>query len=230
MDYNLNYYNAPSAGGIMATLLVPIIISSIISVIMIVALWKVFTKAGKPGWASIVPIYNSWVLFEIGGQNGAYIFFSLIPCVGPIIFLVYEIKAMLEIAKRFGKTTGFGVLMIFFPYIAFLILAFSNASYSVAAEPVQSSILDVDTQGVSNEKTFNYGYETNNTASAPVEQAQNVEVASQESTEPVVPAQVEESDTSVVSEEPVNTAASQEQFNSSVDRFHTPSALDKKDE
>ena len=97
---------------------------------MIVSLWKVFTKAGRPGWAAIVPFYNMWTLFEIGGQKGAYIFFIFIPFVGSIIYLVFEIKALLEIAKRFGKDTAFGVLSIFFPFVTFPILAFSDAKYT----------------------------------------------------------------------------------------------------
>ena len=74
-------------------LLIGIVFILVIAAVVVyfVGLSKLFKKAGKPGWAAIVPIYNSWVLFEIGGQKGAYIFFSLIPFVGPIIFLVFEI-------------------------------------------------------------------------------------------------------------------------------------------
>ena len=139
MNYNYDYtsgYNlGSSSNASLSTIfssvsIVTWIISLAICVVMIVALWKVFKKAGKPGWAAIVPFYDMWTLFEIGGQKGAYIFFMFIPCAGPIIYLVFEIKAYLEIAKRFGKETWFGVLSIFFPYITFPILAFSDAKYS----------------------------------------------------------------------------------------------------
>ena len=134
-------------------------------VVSIVSLWKIFEKAGKPGWAAIVPFYNLWTLFEIGGQKGPYIFFMFIPCAGPIIYLVFEIKAYLELAKRFGKDTAFGVLTIFFSFVTFPILAFSDAKYSGETSEKKTSILDVDLDGVpeSDKRTFNYGYEKEDT-------------------------------------------------------------------
>ena len=128
-------------------------------------MWKIFVKAGREGWISLIPFYNLWTLFEIGGQKGAYIFFALIPCAGPIIYLVFEIKAYLEIAKRFGKETSFGILSIFFPYVTFPILAFSDAKYSEGTAEKKTSILDVDLDGVpdSNDRTFEYGYEKEDT-------------------------------------------------------------------
>lgn len=174
MNYNYDYtsgYNlGSSSNASLSTIfssvsIVTWIISLAICVVMIVALWKVFTKAGKPGWAAIVPFYDMWTLFEIGGQKGAYIFFMFIPCAGPIIYLVFEIKAYLEIAKRFGKETWFGVLSIFFPYITFPILAFSDAKYSEGTAEKKTSILDVDLEGVpeSSDRSFNYGYEKEDT-------------------------------------------------------------------
>ena len=131
--YTTDYYNTTTtaaAAGLGAAFVVYMIICIAIAAVMIVSLWKVFTKAGRPGWAAIVPFYNMWTLFEIGGQKGAYIFFIFIPFVGSIIYLVFEIKALLEIAKRFGKDTTFGVLSIFFPFVTFPILAFSDAKYT----------------------------------------------------------------------------------------------------
>lgn len=134
MYYTTDYYNTTTtkaaAAGLGAAFVVYMIICIAIAAVMIVSLWKVFTKAGRPGWAAIVPFYNMWTLFEIGGQKGAYIFFIFIPFVGSIIYLVFQIKAYLEIAKRFGKDTTFGVLSIFFPFVTFPILAFSDAKYT----------------------------------------------------------------------------------------------------
>jgi hypothetical protein len=146
-------------------------------------MWKIFTKAGKEGWISLIPFYNLWTLFEIGGQKGAYIFFMFIPCAGPIIYLVFEIKAYLEIAKRFGKDTAFGVLSIFFPYVTFPILAFSDAKYSEGTEEKKTSILDVDLDGVpdSNESTFNYGYEKEDTVvMKPVDEGEETKATDEE--------------------------------------------------
>lgn len=132
MNYYTNDYVISNnvKAGLGAAFIVYMIICLAIAAVMIVSLWKVFTKAGRPGWAAIVPFYNMWTLFEIGGQKGPYIFFIFIPFFGQIIYLVFQIMALLEIAKRFGKDTLFGVLSIFFPIITFPILAFSDAKYS----------------------------------------------------------------------------------------------------
>lgn len=154
-----------------------------IEVVMIVSMWKIFEKAGKAGWIALIPFYNAWTLFEIGGQKGAYIFFALIPCAGPIIYLVFEIKAYLEIAKRFGKDTAFGVLSIFFPFVTFPILAFSDAKYSEGTAEKKTSILDVDLAGVpeSNERTFDYGYEKEDTiVMNPVEEGNDTKSTEEE--------------------------------------------------
>ena len=134
-EYTYNLGNTAASDSTVMTILASMgiaywIILLAIEVVMIVSMWKIFVKAGKAGWISLIPFYNLWTLFEIGGQKGAYIFFMFIPCAGPIIYLVFEIKAYLEIAKRFGKDTAFGVLSIFFPFVTFPILAFSDAKYS----------------------------------------------------------------------------------------------------
>lgn len=128
MDYSYDY-NA-SAGALAGFGVGYLIFMLILCAFIIVCMWKVFVKAGKPGWAAIVPIYNAWVLFEIGGEEGWKVLLSLIPVVGSIIVLIFTIKAYLEIARRFGKSTGFGILMIFFAPIMFAILAFSDAQYN----------------------------------------------------------------------------------------------------
>ena len=152
-------------------------------VIQVIGQWKTYEKAGKHGWAALIPFYNLWTLFEIGGQKGAYIFFIFIPCAGPVIYLIFEIKAYLEIARRFGKETSFGVLSIFFPYVTFPILAFSDATYSDAAAEKKTSILDVDLDGVpdSNERTFEYGFEKQDTiVMKPVDEGEETKATDEE--------------------------------------------------
>lgn len=100
-------------------------------VVHIVALWKIFEKAGEAGWKAIVPFYNMWVLFEISGKPGWWILLNFIPFVGPFIYFVLLIIAMLELAKRFNKSTVFAVFgLILFNLIGELILAFGPATYS----------------------------------------------------------------------------------------------------
>lgn len=118
----LTTYNAAEVVGISAGYLT---VALILSAIEIIALWKIFTKAGKPGWASIVPIYNAYVMIKIAGLEWWYLLLLCIPIVN--IYAVFKIS--IEFAHKFGKSTAFGVLMVFFSMICCLILAFGDAKY-----------------------------------------------------------------------------------------------------
>ena len=87
--------------------------------------WKIFAKAGKPGWASIVPIYNYIVLLEIVGRPIWWIVLMFVPIVNFVILIILCI----DLAKSFGKGTGFGVGLIFLGFIFAPILAFGDATY-----------------------------------------------------------------------------------------------------
>jgi hypothetical protein len=105
--------------------MVPLIELALI-VFMIVTMWKVFTKAGRPGWAIIVPIYNWYILLKIASKPGWWLILFFIPLVNiVIIFLTY-----LAIAQNFGKGTGFAVGLFFLGFIFFPILAFGSAQYN----------------------------------------------------------------------------------------------------
>jgi len=96
-----------------------------IVVVMIASLWKVFTKAGQPGWAAIVPFYNLIVLCQIVGRPLWWIVLCLIPFVNfVIVILVY-----IDLAKSFGKSTGFGLGIFFLGFIFLPILGFGSAKY-----------------------------------------------------------------------------------------------------
>ncbi len=118
-----SYSNAIAAS--MAVISVIMIIFFIIGVITIIANWKVFTKAGKPGWTSLIPFYNMYQLFEVAGMNGWMFLLLLIPFVNFIIIIMLNIN----LAKVFGKDTGFAIGLILFNPIFMLILAFSDATY-----------------------------------------------------------------------------------------------------
>ena len=134
-SYNLggsSTSGAPVSGGAIAAYF---IIIFIIAVFYITCLWKVFVKAGRPGWAAIIPIYNGWVFFEISGKPGWWVFFGflggIIPIVGAIPIAVLGLLASMELAKRFGKDTVFGVVLLWlFSFIGLPILAFGDAKYS----------------------------------------------------------------------------------------------------
>ena len=104
-------------------------------VLVIVAMWKIFAKAGKPGWASLIPIYNAYVFLQIAGKPGWWLVLLLIPFVN----LVFGIIATLAFCKNFGKGAGFAVGMIFLPVIFYPILAFGDAAYApTPAAPAQA--------------------------------------------------------------------------------------------
>src|SRR5476651_1733903 len=92
-------------------------------VICVAGIWKVFVKAGKPGWAAIIPIYNVIVLLEIAGKPIWWILLLLIPLVN----LVIAILVSIEVAKKFGKGTGFGVGLALLGFIFYPILGFGDA-------------------------------------------------------------------------------------------------------
>jgi len=95
---------------------------------MIVAMWKVFTKAGQPGWAILVPIYNAYVMLKIAGKPGWWLILLLIP----IVNIVIGIMALAGLASNFGKGGGFVVGLLFLPFVFYPILAFGSAEYQVA--------------------------------------------------------------------------------------------------
>jgi len=94
-----------------------------LTLVVIAGMWKVFVKAGKPGWASLVPIYNLIVLLEIVGRPLWWIVFFL--CLGPIGWILVS----LDLAKAFGKEIGFAVGLMFLPVVFMPMLGFGDARY-----------------------------------------------------------------------------------------------------
>lgn len=126
--YDYSYYDTMDPGfasGIFAAFGGMMLFSSLIGIFMIVCMWKIFTKAGKEGWKSIIPIYNIIVLLEIVELPIWYIVLYIIPFIN--IYALF--KTYIELAHKFGKSTGFGVLMIFFGIVCFPILAFDSSTY-----------------------------------------------------------------------------------------------------
>lgn len=96
-----------------------------LAILVIIGNWKLYEKAGKPGWASIIPIYNVVVLLEIVGRPIWWIILMLIPCVSLIVAIV----VVIDLAKSFGKDTLYGLGLVFIPFIFFPMLGFSDARY-----------------------------------------------------------------------------------------------------
>ena len=104
---------------------VSIIFGLLIALLLIVAMWKVFTKAGQPGWASIIPIYNLYIWCKIVGRPWWWILLMLIPFVNFIVCIILCI----DLAKSFGKGVGFGIGLALLGIIFFPILGFGSAQY-----------------------------------------------------------------------------------------------------
>jgi hypothetical protein len=95
-------------------------------IVVIAGMWKVFEKAGQPGWAAIVPFYNLYVLTQIAGREILWFILLLIPLVN----IIAGIMISIDVARKFGKGTGFGLGLAFLPFIFYPILGFGDARYN----------------------------------------------------------------------------------------------------
>jgi Family of unknown function (DUF5684) len=121
-------FEAAGASGDQGPGVVTYIVGILIAVVMIAAIWKVFTKAGKPGWAALIPIYNIIVLLGIAGKPAWWIILLFIPIVNFIIAILMYVA----LAEKFGKGGGFAMGLVFLGVIFFPILGFGSAQYQGA--------------------------------------------------------------------------------------------------
>lgn len=118
-------YGASSSAGLGAGLMIYNLVILAFVIVSIVAMWKVYSKAGRLGWAAIVPFYSEYVLFDVVYGNGLKFLLLLVP-----LYNIYlGIKVKLDLAKAFGKSAGFGVGLIFLPPVFLAMLAFGDAQY-----------------------------------------------------------------------------------------------------
>lgn len=99
--------------------------TAIVSILLIICYWKLYEKANEPGWAAIVPFYNTYVLFKMAFGNGWMFLLLLVP----IVNIVFAIMLPFKLAKAFGKSSGFGVGLWLLPIIFYPLLAFSSNKY-----------------------------------------------------------------------------------------------------
>ena len=149
--YNYNLGNA-AAGGVLGGMLATYgIVMLILCILLIIAWWKIFVKAGEPGWKSIIPIYNVYTLCKIIGINfWIYVLaipvglgllnaiaigtgsaaFTVIVYVAIVIYIIYlAILEAIKLGDAFGKSTAFKVCIFFFAPICYLILGFGKDKY-----------------------------------------------------------------------------------------------------
>jgi len=103
-----------------------IILSIALGVLMLVAMWKIYSKAGQPGWAVIVPIYNIIVMLRIVNKPWWWILLFLIPIVNIVLMIIVYHR----LSQSFGQGVGFTLGLIFLSFIFVLILGFGNYSYN----------------------------------------------------------------------------------------------------
>ncbi len=193
---NENYYVDTTYGlsttsgltGAFASMGILIVILFIISyVLIIVSLWKIFKKAGKPGWVSIIPIYNIYVICQIAEKKWWNILLLLIP-----IANIYAMIVLYNgLAKKFGKSGGFVVGMILLPIIFFPILAFSGS------EPINVNQTNDDSKNINQQPTN----EITNINTMPIND--NIEIKSQNNNEQVKP--IESINTNIQNSESISS-------------------------
>ena len=108
-----------------------------IGLVMLIGMWKVFTKAGQPGWAVLIPVYNFIVLLRVAGLAWYWVFtplIILIPILGAIAYLVWVHH---RISTRFGQGVGFTIGLTLLGPIFWLILGFGSSKY-LAEQPAQA--------------------------------------------------------------------------------------------
>ena len=107
-------------------------------VVVIAGIWKAFEKAGHPGWGAIVPFYNIYIMTQIAKKPGWWVILFFVPIVSIIIMIILSI----EIAKNYGKDTGFGIGLALLGFVFWPILGFGDAQYVGAEKQDDMEVLD----------------------------------------------------------------------------------------
>ena len=95
------------------------------ALVQVIAQWKVFLKAGQPGWAAIIPVYNIYIMTKIAGKPGYWTLLCLIP----VVNIIYTIWLLNMISKSFGHDEGFTVGLVILDIIFWPILGFGRSKY-----------------------------------------------------------------------------------------------------
>ena len=170
MNRYLQYYQAYSSAFIIVFAVV---------ILLIAAMWRIFSKAGRKGWHCLIPIYNTYVLWDIAWE-GKYFFIVwgvgllssvlinaagrnnftiIISAVFSVFALVMSVKMAIRLAHRFGKSTAFGVIgLLLFPYVGYCMLSWGSADYNAARDTGDGVLrMDAPTASSSENKYDDWG-------------------------------------------------------------------------
>lgn len=138
-------------GGMLGTI---VTVGTIVTILLIIANWKIFTKAGEKGWKSLIPLYNSYITFKIFWKSQMFwvviagtFFCSLLAAlvgtetafgvmftfIGAVFSAVVTLLLYYRMSKSFGHGIPFTLGLIFLPNIFTLILAFGKDKYKKIA-------------------------------------------------------------------------------------------------
>lgn len=112
------------------TLLFAFVLLAVILIPTIIATWKIYVKAGKPGWYSIIPFYRSWVMYDFIFGNGLYMLLTFVPVINVLVIWVTYYK----MARVFGQSELMGIINMFFYPVGIWILGFGKAQYEGPTE------------------------------------------------------------------------------------------------
>lgn len=117
--------------GLLCSCFIPLV-GLALAVVTIAGLWKIFEKAGRPGWAAIIPFYNMYIVTEIAGRDILWFILLLVPCVN----IVAAIMIWMDVAKNFGKDPIWGLGLAFLGPIFVPLLGFGDARYQPLPKPM----------------------------------------------------------------------------------------------
>ncbi|MBV9577109.1 MAG: signal peptidase I [Chloroflexi bacterium] len=115
-----------SAAAVVGGFVLNLVIAVVLYIVFVIGTWKVFTKADRPGWWSIIPIWNAIVLLQITGRSGWWVLGYLVP----LLNLFVHIRWAIEMAHSFGRSTWFAVGLVFLEPLFLVILGFSDSRYA----------------------------------------------------------------------------------------------------
>ncbi len=165
---NYDVYSAATGGilgAVMGFLIVFILIALALAVLNIIGTWKILQKANKPGWGSLIPIYNQYLLCQISGVNPWWILIAIfspiltvIPIVGSLASFVVSIYFMIllnvSLARSFGKEDGFAVGLILLAPIFYFILGIKDSKY-LGPKPMNDIIFKNNNQNMQGNNSIN---------------------------------------------------------------------------